>query len=380
MRHRRENIDGIVLATEDAERFLNQRQLLDYKEHRKKLIRWMLNLGKEPEKAEGYAWDTARQRAYKLDQFYRWVWQEQEDGYTLNITTEHADQYTQALVYGEVGEQEETSNAHKSDVQKAIKTLFKWRNWEKDEDISWEPEISFANSSSGTHQIRDFLTDRERRLIKESALEYGSIPHYNSITPKERNRWKAELAQRFEKPKDQIGPKDFERANGYKYISIVWATMDAGFRPVEIGRAKLSWLDLENGLFRIPKEDSTKNEDNWTVSMSERTANILRKWVSERENYEKYRGTDAIWLTKYSNPYSSQSLNRLLDKLRDHSGIPEQRDMTWYSIRHSVGTKMNEDQGPGAVQQQLRQKSYEMAVRYDQAPAGKRKETVDSWD
>ena len=54
--------------------------------------------------------------------------------------------------------------------------------------------------------------------------------------------------------------------------------------------------------------------------------------------------------------------------------------MTWYSIRHSVGTKMNEDKGPGAVQQQLRQKSYEMAIRYDQSPPGKRLETIDSWD
>jgi hypothetical protein len=69
MQHRRENIDGIVLVTEDAEHLLNQRQLTDYKEHRRTLIKWMLNLGKDPKKAEGYAWDTVRQRAYKLDQF-----------------------------------------------------------------------------------------------------------------------------------------------------------------------------------------------------------------------------------------------------------------------------------------------------------------------
>jgi len=378
MQNKRDNIDGIVLVTKDAEHFLNQRQLTDYKEHRRTLIKWMLNLGKDPKKAEGYAWDTVRQRAYKLDQFYRWVWQE-EDGYTLGITTEHADDYTEALVYGEVGEQEETGNAHKSDVQKSIKTLFKWHNWTKDKDIDWEPDISFS-SNSDTHQIKDYLSDSERRKIKEAALEYGSIPHYNSITPEERDRWKTHLAQRFGKKKADIGPEDFERANGYKYVSIVWATMDAGFRPIEIGRAKTSWLDLENGLFRIPKEESSKNTDNWTVSIGERTANILRKWIAERENYEKYRDTDALWLTKYDNPYSSKSLNDLLDNLREAAGIPERRDMSWYSIRHSVGTKMNEDQGPGAVQQQLRQRSYEMAVRYDQAPAGKRKETVDSWD
>ena len=374
MKHKRENIDGIVLVPEDSENFLNQRQLADYKEHRKTLIEWMLHLGKDPERAEGYAFDTARQRSYKLDRFYRWVWTEVEDRYTLGITPEHADKYTEELVYGD------TSHTYKAGVQKAIKTLFKWQNWEKDRNIDWEPKIKFTNGGSATHQPRDFLTDRERRLIKEAALEYGSIPHYNSITPEERDKWKIHLAQRLEKPKGEIGPQDFERANGWKYPSMIWATMDAGFRPKEVGRAKVSWLDLENGLLRIPKDESTKNTDNWTVVVSERTANILRKWVSERENYEKYRGSDALWLTKYGNPYSSQSLNRLLDKLRDAAGIPEQREMTWYSIRHSVGTKMNDDKGPGAVQQQLRQKSYEMAIRYDQSPPGKRRKAIDSWD
>ena len=71
MKHKRENIDGIVLVPEDSENFLNQRQLADYKEHRKTLIEWMLHLGKDPERAGGYAFDTARQRSYKLDRFYR---------------------------------------------------------------------------------------------------------------------------------------------------------------------------------------------------------------------------------------------------------------------------------------------------------------------
>ena len=83
---------------------------------------------------------------------------------------------------------------------------------------------------------------------------------------------------------------------------IIYTTMDAGFRPKEVGRAKLSWLDVENGMLRIPKEESTKNTDNWHVALSDRTASMLRKWVSERENYEKYWGTDTLWLTKYGNP------------------------------------------------------------------------------
>ena len=48
MHDRRDNIDGIVLVTEDAEHILNQRQLVDYRQHREKLIKWMFNLGKVP--------------------------------------------------------------------------------------------------------------------------------------------------------------------------------------------------------------------------------------------------------------------------------------------------------------------------------------------
>lgn len=88
----REKLDGIVVVPQSSEKLLNQRQLEDYRNHRRDLIRWMLNLGKEPETAEGYAFDTARQRSYKIDQFHRWIWTEAEGEYTLNATPGHADQ------------------------------------------------------------------------------------------------------------------------------------------------------------------------------------------------------------------------------------------------------------------------------------------------
>jgi len=370
----REKVEDIVVVPQKSELMLNSRQLEDYRMFRKSMIKWVCNLGKNPEKAEGYAYDTARQRLYKIDQFYRWIWQ-QEDGYTLNAATTHADQYSKELAY------EETSQTHKAAIQKAVKTLFKYLRNEKNRSIEWDPQIQFTNGGSQTHQIRDFLTDDERRKIKQAVLEYGSIPHYNTVTPEERDQWKQHLAQRFEKPKDEVGKSDWKKANGWKFPSIIYTSMDAGFRPKEVGRAKTRWLDLENGMLRIPKEDSTKNTDNWRVALSERTTNILRKWISERENYDKYRGVDKLWLTQYGNPYQSESLNRHLKKLCEQAGIPiENRDITWYSIRHSVGTKMSREQGTAAVQQQLRQKTQEMAVRYDQAPVTDRKDTVDNWD
>jgi integrase len=200
------------------------------------------------------------------------------------VTPEHADEYSKELAY------QETSQTHKAGVQKAIKTLLKFKNHTNGDIIEWDSAITFSNGGAQTHQLRDFLKDSERRNLKQAVLKYGSIPHYNSVDPQERDRWKAHLAQRFEKPKDEVTKADWKRANGWKFPSIIYVTMDAGLRPKEVGRATESWLDLENNLLRIPKEDSTKNTDNWHVALSDRTGDILRKWLSERATYEKYRG------------------------------------------------------------------------------------------
>jgi hypothetical protein len=44
----------------------------------------LLAFGKNPDKAEGYAKGTIKPRAYRLDQFYRFIW-EREGGYTVNL-------------------------------------------------------------------------------------------------------------------------------------------------------------------------------------------------------------------------------------------------------------------------------------------------------
>lgn len=192
MTNLREKVEDIVVVPRESEIRLNQRQLEDYRQFRERLIKWVFNLGKNSEKAEGYAYDTARQRLYKIYQFYRWIWTETEDSYIPTVTTDHADQYSKELAY------EETSQTHKAGIQKAIKTLFKYYRYEKGRDIDWEPEIQFTNGGSQTHQVRDFLSEDERRGIKQAVLEYGSIPHYNSVTPENRDQWKAHLAQLFE--------------------------------------------------------------------------------------------------------------------------------------------------------------------------------------
>jgi integrase len=362
------DISKLPVVTEPAEEYLNPRQLLDYRNERERCLTWLLSLGKNPEAGEGYAVGTVKPRSYRMDQLYRWAW-EFEDGYTANIQPEHGDEWLRNLA------QADYSSAHKTNCQKAAQMLFKWRHHECG-SAEWDPAIRFSESSST--QPRDFLTRREREQIRDAALEYGSVPSYSNLTPAERDRWKVYLSQRFEKPKNEISPSDWTRANGWKTPSLVWASLDAGLRPIEVGRATTSWVDAANSLLRIPKQQSAKSRDNWTVSIKNQTADFLKRWLNERETYPKYDETDALWLTREGNPFSSQSLKYILEQLCDSAGIEtETRQLSWYAIRHSVGTYMTREEDLAAAQAQLRHKSPETTMKYDQAPVEDRRDALD---
>jgi integrase len=240
----------------------------------------------------------------------------------------------------------------------------------------WEPEITFAADTST--QPRDYLTKDERSAIRSAALEYGSVPTYSNLGSAERDRWKRYLAQRFEKPKSEVTPADWERANGWKIPSLVWTSLDTGLRPTEVERSVISWVDVDNCVLRIPKEESAKNREHWVVGLRERTAEALSRWCQERRTYPMYDDTDALWLTREGNPYGVSSLRGLLHRLCDIAGIDiEHRQMSWYTIRHSVGTYMTREEDLAAAQTQLRHKSPETTMKYDQTPVEDRQDALD---
>lgn len=363
-----DTIDGIAVIPKPSRKRLNDRQKVDYKHHREKLLKWMLNLGKEPDKARGYAHETVRRRSTNTDMFYRWVWN-QEDTYTTAVTHDHADEYTRELAYGDF------SDTHKSNLQKTIKMLFRWRKWDLNGD-EWEPDITLSGSQSASTP-RDFFTRDERKKLREAALEYGSVPHYCAITPEERTEWKRHLSHRFKMPMTDIGREEFERANGFKIPSLVWVSLDAGLRPVEVERATVQWCDCDNGVLRIPSKESAKNRENWNVSLQSRTAEMLREWLEERELYEKYDDTETVWLTRENNPYQSTALKYVLEKLADGADIETRnRQLTWYAIRHSVGTYMAREEGLAATQTQLRHRSVQTTMKYDQTPVEDRRDAL----
>lgn len=239
------------------------------------------------------------------------------------------------------------------------------------------PDLSFSTTSSAANP-RDYLTREERSKIREAALESGSIPSYTDLSPNERDRWKAYLAQRFDKPKSDVTPADWDRANGWKYPSLVWVSLDAGLRPIEVERAVTRWVDLENRVLRIPKEQSSKNYDNWLVGLQQRTVDVLDRWLRERENYEKYEDTDRLWLAREGNPYQTTALRHLLARLCEIADIStDNRQMSWYAIRHSTGTYMTREEDLAAAQAQLRHKSAQTTMKYDQVPVEDRQDALD---
>jgi len=361
-------IQGVTLIPEDSRAYLNQRQLIDYRDFREQWIKWLLTLGKDPEKGKGYAQATARRRACDTDVFYRWCWQNQTDGYTLDIEHDHADAYSQHLAL------EDYSDTHRANIQKSLKCLFRYRT-DTDE---WEPQISFSGNSS-QRRPKDYLTREERQKIREASLEWGTVPSRSHLSADQREQWDNVLATRLRKPADEITREDYRKANGFKIPSLVNTGLDAGLRPAEIGEARVSWVDLDNAVLRIPSEEAVKHRDNWVVPIRERTARYLEKWLNERRLYDRYADTDRVWLTREGEPYGSRSLKYVLRKLCDEAGIDySDRQMTWYSVRHSTGTMMSQEKGLEAAAEQLRHSSTTTTRKYDQAPVEERREALEN--
>ena len=362
------DLSDYPVTTSKSEAYLNPRQLVDYREEREACLTWLLTFGKDPDQVVGYAPGTIKSRSARMDRFFRFVW-DQEGGYTVNVDHDHADAWMTHLAHRDV------SNTHKKNCQKSLRLLYKWRHHERG-IAEWTPEFTF--SAETATQPRDFLTRQERRTVREAALEYGSIPSYNNLTPPERERWKQYLAQRFGKPATEVRPADWDRANGWKIPSLVSTSLDTGLRPTEVERSVVSWVDTSNDVLRIPKEMSAKNREHWVVGLTKQTSDALERWLDEREAYEMYDDTDAIWLTRRGNPYGVTALRHLLHRLCDVAGIDiEHRSMSWYTIRHSVGTYMTREEDLSAAQAQLRHKSPETTMKYDQAPVEDRQTALE---
>ena len=368
---READFDFPLVAEETIEALSDQhaRAVNDYESWKRDLLTWLHTEGKDPDRLRGYAEDTLRNTNYKIDQIMRWLWNQRD--YTTELTAEDADQLMR-----ELGRYSEYTDANLNNFVKTLKRIFAYHNHEKGKNIEWECSIDL-NEPSVTN--RDYFKKDEFRTLYEAALAHGTVKHYHSCTPDERAELKAYLAQRFEKPKEDVGLEDFEQANSMKIPSLVSVSLDCGLRPVEVGRAKVDWVNFEDATLDIPQEESSKNEDNWKCVLSNKSVRALRTWIEERSSYEVYEGRDELWLNGKGNPYGSTSLNYLLNQLIERGGIqPAGRDLSWYSIRHGCATVWADEEDIHDAREQLRHKKVETTLGYAHSGAESRHNKVNS--
>ena len=301
----------------------------------------------------------------RLSRMFPIFWR-QNGGYTLQFTKEMGDWYIAQLrddaIVKEDGQPYSDSSKRKQIC--ALLNFYRFR-WDRREGPSWEPFTLF-DSDTGS-RVADPIRLNERSLIREAALEYKTVKRYNNCTPEERDRIRAELAQRIGKPKDDVMKADWTEVNQcWKWPSIIMMGLDTALRPVEVERARMNWLKLSVPEIEIPKDDAAKNSETWEVPITERTARALRHWKRQRSALPKYDDSDKIWLTREGNPYSSGPLGRNLRRIMDEADIEYgDRDISWYSLRHSLATYLAmKGDNIEKVRRQMRHKRLESTLRY----------------
>jgi integrase len=340
----------------------------EYRTFKQDFIDWLEAEGKNPLKGIGYSENTIKQTHYKIEEVLRWIW-ERDDEFTTKIPEDTADEFiTEHMT--------EYSDNPLLDFIKSIKRFYEYKNQTKDALHDWEYEHKdeLSPNPEGNRTI-DYFKKHEMEAIYKAAIELGSIRSYDNkhMTDQERDQISAHLAQRFEKPKSEIGPEDFDRANSWLMPSIISTCIDVGLRPIEVGRAKVQWVNIQDNSIIIPARESTKNDEPWECKISNKTAMALKNWIEEREQYEKYDGRDNLWLTTHGNPYSSTSLNPMLDKLTDEAGIEEHgRKLSWYSLRRGCATMWTSKATIADAQAQLRHIEMKTTLTYTSSPDEKR--------
>lgn len=352
---------------------LNYQQRILFNEIRDDLIEFLREKGKNPKRNVGYSESNIRPLVRRIHQIHQYCW---DNGPTvLELTPDHADRFVDALNQDEVLNKhgEPYAEGSKRKFTQSLEAYFKFL------DIEWDPEIDFGDEEPTL--ASDPFNLREREQLLNASLEYKSPPNYKNVSPEERERWTAKLAQLLGKSKAEIGPKDWEALRrSWKIPSIISTALDCGWRAEMVGRLKIKFVNFGSGQVTIPPEVAVKNDKKWVCELSERSIRILQKWCEERGNKTKYDETNQLWLNRKGNAYNSATLNDLLNNLiRDAEIEPQGRKLTWHSIRHSTGMYVyNQEKDLGLVAEVLRQASLEAARKYAHATPETKQDVIES--
>lgn len=347
---------------------LNFKKQILFAEHWEEVLGYLRGKAKNPTKGIGYSESNIEPISRRIFQVFEYAWQNGPE--VLELTPPIANRYVEDLNEDFVVTNDGNPyyEGSKRKFNDALRIYFRLQ------DTEWSPPVEFEDTGSSFEA--DYFRSQELSALLSAALDYNTPPSYSNISPEERSRWKAHIAQYLGKPKDEVTVDDWETLQrSWKIPSLISVAKDIGPRCQLIHDFTLDLIDLENESVVIPSEVAVKNDKKWENELSSQSVEILGRWLEQRSNKQKYDRSAHVWLNRKGNPYNSKNLNNLLDNLIEQSEIsPGHRNLTWHSIRHSVGTYVyNQTRDLGFVAEILRHKTLEAARKYSHpAPEVKR--------
>lgn len=366
-------IDELEFVGEDAVSDLHPGQTVIFAEHLEDVIDALRTWAKSPERRQGYAEGSLSPMVRRLLQSYEYVWK--TDGVTLQLSTADANTVVDALVRDDLTMRngDPFKQGSKRKFGDTLDAYFRIQGTEWDRPTKFRDEKPELDS--------DPFSKTERRELKQASFDYKSPPSYSNVSPQERDRWSAKLAQDLGKPKEKVGPDDWTNLQrSWKIPSIVHFAFDAGARAALINRLERNLLHLSSEQVEIPEDTAVKNNTDWEIDLTSETTEILKKWLEERARKPKYDDTDHLWLNRRGNPYRSATLNNLLRNLIGCAGIESGgRKLTWHSIRHSTGMYVYDQcQDLAMVAEILRLETLESARIYSHPTPEAKRQTLES--
>lgn len=326
---------------------------------------WMLECGKDPRREKPLKPGSCRNHHARIDQLLRIVLRVSDPADRTRITHDQADLLVKLFDADKIRKQSEDpySGSSKRKFVDALKKYFEWRSHTKPDEEPWQPQFDFKD---GRYEETDKLNFVERAQILRESRHYNALPSPGSVGPERKAEIEAEIAQRLGKPKGEIEPFDWIRADDSNKVgSMVSITLDIGLIPKEVAAARRDWYNEKEGTITIPEEYAAKNRPTEELPISDQSIELLSKWIKQRRLTDTYDGTDRLWLNGEENPYSSSNLCYLLRRLCDEAGIEHaDRKIVWYSLRHNLGQSIEEVEDISQASDQLRHSSIEITKEY----------------
>jgi integrase len=370
-----QDLDLVNTRLRDADG-IGERHLIRLERELSAFKTWMLTKGKDPAKNDPLAEQTCEDYVFRVQQYLIFAWANVGQ-VTTQIDQQFADAFVEALDDDTITKDNGDPYAE-SGKRKLVNAIEKWYLWRHHTQgaETWEPEVVFSQDH---HDSVSRFTKLERTLLREGVLGFETLPKYNDLSPEERDRRKAYLAQKLGKPKTEITLEDWQEVNeSWKVPAMVWLSLDIGPRPIDVHRLNESWLIPAENTVRIPMGSSSKNERFWPLRIHPDTTWMLNNWKEQRATKPVYDDTDALFLNRNGNRYSAGNLADLARRLCADIGIStENRRITWYSFRHSVGTYVANEGDSGQARHQLQHESTEALGNYNVPPAEAVAETLE---